>query len=260
MNPPESYFYGQGRVSIAVRDPSTGVPGPFRWIGDVSAFSIKLTTQQVEHKESYSGQRALVTSFPSEKAANVDMTMHQMDPENLALVLYGSTTSAVAGTATAEAFPATVAVGDDVYLANPGVSALVITDSTPTTPLTLVLGTDYTVDPNFGRVTILDLGAFVQPFKAAYSYAARKSVGMFTTGQPQLAMRYEGINLAEGNAPTLVELYKVAPGVVQDLALITTGNDVAGLQITGGVLLDSSRPAVGGLGQFGAITQIGAPA
>ena len=251
----ESYFYGQGRVSVAVRDPSTGVPGPFRWVGDVSAFSVKLTTTQVEHKESFSGQRALVVSFPNEKAANVDMTLHQIDPDNLSLVLYGATTSTATGTATAESLGATVADGDEIYLANPGVSALVITDSTGS-PLTLVAGTDYTLEPNFGRVTILNIGTYVQPFKAAYSYAARKAVGLFTTGQPSLALRYEGINLAEGNAPTLVELYKVAPGVVQELALITTGNDVAGLAIAGGVLLDSSKPSTGGLGQFGAITQI----
>lgn len=253
----ETYYYGQGRISIAVRDAITGVPGAWRWIGDVSALTIKLATEKVEHKESYSGQRGLARSFPISKSATLDMTLHQIDPPNLALALYGTTSSQVAGTATAEVLGGTLVVGDQAYLAKPGVSALVLTDSTPTTPKTLVLNTDYTVDPNFGRITVLNLTGLVQPFKAAYSFAATKSVGMFTAGQPNIALKYEGINLAEGNAPVLAEFFKVAPEPLQELALITSGNDVAGMQISAAVLIDSNRPATGVLGQYGAITQIG---
>lgn len=253
----ETYYYGQGRIFLAERDATTGVPGAFRWVGDVSAFSIKLAVEKVEHKESYSGQRGLVRSFPIGKSATIDMTLHQVDTDNLSLTLNGSTSSVSTGTVSAEALPDDMVVGQEYILANPGVSSVVITDSTGT-PLTLTADTDYTVDADFGRITILDLGTYVQPFKAAYSYAARKSVGMFTTGQKNYALRYEGVNLAEGNAPVIADLYKLAPDPLAELALITTGNDVAGMQITGGVLLDSSKSATGALGQFGAITQVAA--
>lgn len=253
----ETYYYGQGRIFLAERDATTGIPGAYRWVGDVSAFTIKLAVEKVEHKESYSGQRALVRSFPIGKSATIDMTLHQVDTDNLSLTLNGTTTSTTSGTVTAEALPADLVVGQQVSLANPGVSSVVITDSTGT-PLTLTAGTDYTVDADFGRITILNLGSYVQPFKAAYSYAARKAVGMFTTGQKNFALRYEGVNLAEGNAPVIADLYKLAPDPLAELALITTGNDVAGMQITGGVLLDSSKPVGGALGQFGSITQVAA--
>jgi hypothetical protein len=253
----ETYYYGQGRIYLAVRDAITGVPGEFRWVGDVSAFSIKLAVEKVEHKESYSGQRALVRSFPIGKSATIDMTLHQVDTDNLSLTLNGTTTSTSTGTVTAETLPEDLVVGSQVSLANPGVSSLVLTDSTGT-PLTLVAGTDYVLDADFGRVTILSLGSYVQPFKAAYSYASRKAVGMFTTGQQNFALRYEGVNLAEGNAPVIADLYKLAPDPLAELALITTGNDVAGMQITGGVLLDSNKPSSGALGQFGSITQVAA--
>src|SRR5690606_21948000 len=75
----ETYYYGQGRIFLAERDATTGVPGAYRWVGDVSAFSIKLAVEKVEHKESYSGQRALVRSFPIGKSATIDMTLHQVD-------------------------------------------------------------------------------------------------------------------------------------------------------------------------------------
>ena len=162
------------------------------------------------------------------------------------------------GTATAESLGTTVAAGDIVYLASPGVSALIITDSTPTTPLTLTEGTDYTIDPNFGRVEILNVGTFVQPLKAAYTYAARVATGMFTTAQEYYALRYEGIDLANGNAAVMVDYFKIAPGVVQELQHITSGTDVAGMAVTADVLLDSNKPATGALGQFGSITKVGA--
>jgi hypothetical protein len=251
----ENYYYGQGRISLATRDPVTGALGAWRWVGDASALSVKLTAQKVQHNESFSGQVAETVSFPTKKTSTVDITLNQLDPDNLALALFGTKQATVAGTVTAEDV-GTLAAGDTFYLANPGVSAVVITDSTAT-PKTLVEGTDYTVDDaNFGRCTLVNVGTYTMPLKAAYSYAARNAVGMFTAPQPSVALRYEGVNLAQGNAPVLVDLYKVNTDPLADLALITTGTDVAGMQITGGVLLDTTKPSTGPLGQFGAITQI----
>lgn len=249
----ESYYYGQGRISIAKRG-NDGKPGSFRFIGDVSAFSVQLEIEKVEHKESYSGQKALVRSFPIGKTATINMTMHQIDPDNLALALYGSSKTVEGGTVTGEALPDGLVPGDEVSLANPGVSDVIIKDSTGS-PVT-VDEADYTVDQQFGRITIVDAGSYTQPFVVDYAYSGRKSVGMFTTGQPDLFLKYEGYNLAEGNAPTIVNLYKVAPDPLQELAVITDGNDVAGMQISGGILLDSSRLPSDDLGQFGDITQV----
>lgn len=252
----ENFYYGKGRFSIAVRDPVTKVLGKYVWVGDVSALTIKPTVQMVQHKESYSGQTALTRNFPSEKAVQVDWTFAEFRPANLATALFGNNVSTASGTVTAESLGAALAVGDEVRLANPGVSSLVITDSAGT-PATLVEGTDYTADLTFGRIDILNVGAYVQPFKAAYSYQKRTDTGLFTSAQPDIALLYEGINLAENNAGVIAELYKVAPSVLQELMLITTGTDTAGLQMTAGVLLDSSKPASGALGQFGRITQVG---
>ncbi|MBN0934258.1 hypothetical protein K4K17_01100, partial [Pseudomonas aeruginosa] len=81
--------------------------------------------------------------------------------------------------------------------------------------------------------------------------------GMFTAPQPTIALRYKGINLAEGGAPVIVELFKVATDPLQELALISDGNTVAGMQISGGILLDTSKPDTGDLGRFGRIIQLG---
>jgi hypothetical protein len=253
----ENFYYGQGRLSIAVRDAITHVLGPWAWVGDVSAFSAKPTTQMIQHRESYSGNNSLTRNIPHQRDLALDWTFSEFRPENLAKALFGTNIATVSGTVTAESLGAALVVGDEVRTAHPGISALVISDSTPTTPLVLVEGVDYTVDLTFGRIDILNIGSYVQPFKAAYSYAKRTDTGIFTAAQPDISVLYEGINLAQSNAGVIAEYYKVAPSVVTELMHITTGNDTAGLAITAQALLDSSKPSNGPLGQYGRITQVG---
>lgn len=256
MQKTDQYYYGQGRVSIAIRNAITGVLGPFQWVGDVSALSIKLTVDKVTHNESYSGQMAQTVSFPTKKTATIDMTVNQVDSDNLALALFGNKITTAEGTVSGEVLTGLTDVGDEFYLANQAVTDVVLTDSNAA-PKTLEEGTDYSLDDaNFGRGTLLNKTGITLPIKAAYSYAGSEAVGVFTAKQPNVALRYEGINLADDNKPVLVDLYKVTTDPLAELALVSTGNDVAGMQITGGVLLDTSKSASGALGQFGVIKKI----
>ncbi|MGI0446381.1 hypothetical protein [Pseudomonas aeruginosa] len=161
---------------------------------------------------------------------------------------------------TGEVLPADLVAGDVIRLANFGVSEpVVITGSAsslaPLDPQYYALQ----ADGAYGEVQPAGspTPAPTQPFKATYEYAATKQVGMFTAPQPTVALRYKGINLAEGGAPVIVELYKVATDPLQELALISDGNTVAGMQISGGILLDTSKPDTGDLGHFGRDIQVG---
>lgn len=253
----ERFYYGQGRVSLAEIDATTGLPGLFVYVGDVSVLTPKFATDKVQHKESNTGQRSLAASFDIDKTCTIDMTMHKVDPENIAKFTRGTVVQTASGTVTAETLPDTLAEGDIVYLKNPGASAIVITDSAGT-PATLVEDTDYFVeDANFGRIRIGPPGSYTQPFKVAYSYSARRSVGIFKASQKNYALKYEGLDLANSDAPVMVDFYKVAPSVLQQLDLITTGNDTASMQVTSDVLQDPTKPASGDLGQFGNISYIG---
>jgi len=252
----DTYYYGQGKVEAA---PIVGgVIGKYRFIGDVSALSVALEVEKVKHKESHSGQKFLMRDFLIGKTATLNMTLRSISVDNLAMVLYGKPVIAPAGTVTGEDL-GTIATGDTVRLAQIGVSNLVITDSA---------GTPQTIDPShyelldnghYGEVlfkTLPTSPAPTMPLKAAYQHAAKRAVGLFTAPQPTVAIRYKAVNLAEGNAPVLVELYKVSTDPLAELPLISDGTEVAGLSITGGILLDSSKPASGLLGQFGHITQL----
>ncbi|HFT6842406.1 TPA: hypothetical protein ACGRQ8_002379 [Pseudomonas aeruginosa] len=253
----ETYYYGQGKLKLAIHTPA-GLT-PWRWLGDVSALSGAMEEERMSHRESYSGLKAKVREWGISPSLNMTATLHSMSVENVALFSQGTASTIAAGTVTGELLPAGLEAGDQVALANPGVSDLVITDSAGT-PVTLTED-HYLLEPAFGALEILSLPtspAPTQPFIAAYEYMARKQVALLSAAKrSDVALRYEGINLAEDGAPVIMELYRLSPGLLQELSMITDGNDVAGMPVSFSALRDTSRPANGPLGQFGRIIQVG---
>ena len=247
----ETYFYGLGRIFTRPVD-SVG-NGGWSWVGDMSSLTFGGTDETASHKESYSGQKAKVRSFSIGGDRNIKGTWHQVDPVSIAQQLRGSISEIAAGTVTAEAFPSTIAVGDVIKLDKPyNVSDLVITDSTGS-PVTLA-PEHYDFFAEHGSLELLSLPtapAPTQPFKAAYKHAGARQVAFFNSPPKELQLRYEGINLAEGNAPVIVEFYKVSAAPLQELALITSGNELASMSFDAECLSDSRRPANGPLGRFG---------
>lgn len=246
----ETYFYGQGKLFSA----APGV-NKWAWWGDVSSLTFSAETEtKVRHRESYSGLKATVRKFDIGLTATLAMTLHQMDPAALARFLQGTVTDIAGGSVSVnEVFPNPLAVGDIVKLAHPKVSSVVLVDSTGS-PVTLTPGTHYSLEAGPGSIEILSLAGLTQPLQAdAYTYAAYKRVALLNAVPATLALRYEGINLAEGNAPVVHEWYKVSTELLQNLALITDGTDVAGMDVNAEVLLDTSKLASDPLGQFGRV-------
>lgn len=252
----ETYYYGQGKLYLAIISAS-GVRDNWRWVGDVSALSGALQEETISHTESYSGKKARVREFGISPQLNMTATLHSLDTDNLALFTQGTATSESAGTVTGETLPTDLEAGDVVGLEYPGVTNLVLTDSAD--PAVSLDEEHYLLDPRFGSIELLSLPipAPTQPFVAAYSHAASKQVTFLTAAaRPNVALRYEGVNLAEGGAPVVMELYKLAPSLLQELSMITDGNQVAGLPVSLNALLDTSKPANGPLGQYGRIVQV----
>lgn len=249
-----SYYASfQGRVFLGKRD-AAGNPIELRTPGNVAELKLSLKTDVLEHYESQSGQRSLDHRMIKQKSATVTLTIEEFTKENLALALYGNYTTGATGTVTDEPLPTVVAVGDRYPLAHPLVSTLVVKDSAAT-PATLTLDTHYTADPEFGAIQFLDLAAFVQPFKASYSYGAVTEIGIFTQPLPERFLRLEGLNTAQGNAKTLVELYRIAFDPLKELSLIS--NEYNKFEMEGSLLADPTKPLDATLGQFGRIVQVG---
>lgn len=252
----ETYYYGQGKLYLAIIA-ANGVRQNWRWVGDVSALSGALQEEVISHTESYSGKKARVREFGISPQLNMTATLHSLDTDNLTLFSQGTATSEDAGAVTGETLPTGLQPGDVVGLEYPGVSNLVLTDSAD--PAVTLDEEHFLLDPRFGSIELLSLPtpAPTQPFVAAYSHAASKQVAFLSaTARSNVALRYEGINLAEGGAPVVMELYKLAPGLLQELSMITAGTQVAGMQVALNTLLDTSKPANGPLGQYGRIIQV----
>lgn len=248
----EKYYFGQGKLWIA-EILASGALGPWVWVGDVSELSGQGSETPVQHRESFSGTNALVREFSRELGMAWSATLHQLDVDNVGRFTRSKMSETIGGTVTGEELPNPVEDGDLITLDNMNVSDLVLTDSLTPTPATLVRGTHYEYDV-FGDIEILELPttpAPTQPLLAAYSHGATKQAALLAGSRKNYALKYKGINLAENEAHILVELYKVSAGLLQQLALITSGNQLAGSPVTFTTLLDTSKPVSGDLGQFG---------
>lgn len=255
----EKYYFGQGKLWIA-EILADGSLGPWVWLGDVSELSGQGSETPVQHRESFSGTNALVRDFSRELGMTWNATLHQLDVDNVGRFTRSKMSETTSGTVTGEALPNPVANGDIITLDHMNVSALVLTDSATPTPATLVRGTHYEYDV-FGDLEILALPttpAPTQPLLAAYSHGATKTAALLAGSRKNYALKYKGINLAENEAPILVELYKVSAGLLQQLALITSGNQLASSPVAFNTLLDTTKPANGNLGQFGRFVELAA--
>lgn len=250
-----SYYASfQGRVYLGKRDIS-GQPIDVRSPGNVADLKLSLKTEVLEHFESQSGQRSLDHRMIKSKSATISLSIEEFTKENLALALYGTAVTSNGGTVTDETLGGIAPViGDRYFLAHPKVSTLVVKDSAAT-PATLELGTQYTADTDFGAIQFLDVTGLTAPYKASYAYGAVSEIGIFTQPLPERFLRLEGLNTAQGNAPVLVELYRVAFDPLKELALISS--DYNKFDLVGSLLADSTKPYDAVLGQFGRIVQIG---
>jgi hypothetical protein len=169
----------------------------------------------------------------------VTIQANDLNPLNLARSLFGSADSVMSGTVVDEAH--TAYKSGLIRLTNPNPSAVVLTNVGNT--VTYVAGTDYEVRPE--GIYILEAGAIADatPVLADYSYAAYDVVQALTTGAPELELSFGGINEADSGNAVLVDAFRVKLGAAKKLGMI--GTDFASLEITGEVLIDSTKSGAG---------------
>jgi hypothetical protein len=233
------YFSGQGKLFVAPL--VNGIPGQFRWLGNVPDFKPSFDTSKIEHKESYSGQRLLDKVITTENKSKVTAELEDWSKENLALAVRGSVNQVTSGTVTTgspEASPAGLVAGSIWALKHQKVSAVVVKDSAGT-PATVDTA-DYVVDPDFGTITLVDVTGYTLPLTASYAYGAVDNIAFFTQPIQEVALRFEGINTADGNKKVLAEIYRVALDPTKDLGLIT--NDLGKFSLEGNALVDPTKP------------------
>jgi hypothetical protein len=237
------YFMGQGMVFLAEKNETTGEPLAMRHLGNVTDLKLQLKTTTIDLKEAMTGARGLAKRLTTENACTFSATLESLVKENLAIALRAAITDKVAGSATGEtvtAFKSSLlplryaALVDD--------ATLVVKSANGVT--TYVKGTDYTVNtdsisiPVAGAIAALDTGDGV-PLLIAYHYGAQTIVDAFTEPAKEYWLRFEGLNTAEENKSVIVNIFKISPDPLKELAMI--GDKQAEISLDGACLVDSTR-------------------
>ncbi len=247
----DKLYCGKGELYAGVALVAGGPP-VLTSLGDVSKFTLSPKATTIDHRESQSGKNLRNGRIVTGNDLDASFVMEEVLADNLALALWGTNAAVTGGTVTSETLATGAVVGSLLALANPKVSAVTITDSTGT-PKTLVADTNYKLHADHGSIEILDIttgGAYTQPFKAAYTFAAYVRVAIFLALAPVRYLRYEGINLQDASA-IVVEIYNFKGNPLKSLDLI--GDKFQNLEVDGACILDSTKADDSVLGQFGRV-------
>jgi hypothetical protein len=245
-------FQGRGRIYIAERN-NSGIPGAFKFVGCADAFNVALSVETIQHYSKCTSADALDYQGTKTQSAEVNMTLSEWVKANILLALRAvevpdATSGSVSGEACGTGF-----LAGDVYLlgATTGqprtnVSAVSVDDGGGP----LVLDTDYTLNADTGAVTFIT--ATTGAVTADYTYDDLPYASMFRAGQKDYWLRFDGVNKADGDAPVLVDLYKVQFNPAQNLDLLS--DELALMELSGAVLVDANKSESSDLGQFGRMT------
>lgn len=243
----KNYHSGKGKVAFAVRA-DDGTYGPLSFTGNTPGLKFSLNITREDHIESESGENLQDGSFVKEKKADLTVTIDELSLDNAVRLFKGQLNTLAAATVTNQSLGTGRVVGDTIKLPHEVLSAFSLKDSAGS-PATLVLGTDYTVDLNFGFVTILNLGSYTQPFKANYTAAARKSVTFLSNSEQEYYLFFFGINKGNLDKKVQWELYRCQLDPSADNELI--GDTYAKFELKGKVLYDATRQSDPNFSRFG---------
>lgn len=165
-----NYTLGRGELHFAKFLPGIATPGGERYIGNTPQFSATIENENLDHYNSDHGVREKDESIALQTDRNASFTTDNIHPDNLALFFFGSKINlAVTGATVTGEEILNLEKGLHYQLgrteANPvGARALDVTTAPivkdKTTPATIyVAGTDYEINPDLGRITILEGGS-----------------------------------------------------------------------------------------------------
>lgn len=243
----------QGYIRIGTRLPS-GKCGAMFWAGNVPEATLDLSVENATKNESFTGGRMPYGKRKTGQTGRFTGVFDEWNLRNLALGLHAKELAVETGSVTGEVFPTGLVAGDQVRLAHSYVSSLVVTDSTGS-PITVDSGDYRLVGHNASVVEMLDVtgsGPYVQPFKAAYTYAAYNDLEVFGENPQEVWVMFDGINTETGDG-VQVDLYRVGFDPFTNFGLIHA--EYGNLPFAADVLYDPLNAQNDGKGGYYKIRQ-----
>lgn len=244
----QDLFSFQGKVYLAQRQ-SNGQPGPLRWVGNAPQLQLALEVQNSDKTESFSGNRLLYGRLVQSKTANVNLTLDEATPENLAEGMYSVPATLPAGAVADEPLPPGLKANDLVALDRGWISELSLTDSA-NPPATVPAENWWTESASAGLVGVRNVEGFTQPLRASYQHGETVNIALFSTPPPERMLFLDGVNTVNGRR-VKVTLCRVTFNPIEQLDLIS--EEWGSLQLSGAALFDESRALDPDLGGFGRI-------
>jgi len=248
-------FQGRGTVYAAVRDPATGNYGVEFDFGCLDELKLGLKANTFTHIEKCSGADGIDYRGTKSLDGSVNLSFTEWNRKSLAQAMqatFRSLTGQKTGSITGEVIAAAIILPGDKYRPKRGgATTVVITDSTPTTPVVVPSGQYSTTG---GKITFgssfVD-SSLIYPLKVAYTYNEANYLSLFQAGQVELALRLEGLNKANSLSPVTVELYRLLFDPAAELDLMS--DEIGKFTLSGSLLIDGSKVAAGDLGQYGRV-------
>lgn len=247
----EQSYFGVGKVYMRVVGASTGMTE----VGEVSQLELAHNEEKIklpDHTKPGGGNRNTISRIESVECV---IKFHDFTPENMARAIFGNTTQTVGGTITDESHNAYA--GTFIKTDYPGISAVNCQDASGGAGTDFTEGTDYEV--RSGGIMILDgyTGVEGDPIYIDYTHVGVDVIQAVTDSGQEYEMFFDGVNEAQSGEPASVELFRIKFGPAQNLSLINEG-DFGALELTGEVLIDTSKTGTGISQYYKAVKQIAA--
>lgn len=245
-----AYFSFRGKVKIGPRD-SNGNPLGLTYVGNVPDCTLSMSTETVEHKESWSGQDLIDASITTSKEGELSLSTEELLKEVFGYVLNGTVQDVTSGTvSTPEALCTAPSTGKTYLLDKQNVSSVVLKDHTDAT----IDAGKYTVNAKHGSIEFTDVTGLTGAVTATYSYGAFQHVSMFTAESNDVWFRLEGIDKVT-NKRVVVDLYKIRVMPTDGMQLISDA-EFGNMPLKAKVLADGTKSSDAYLGQYGRIVLV----
>lgn len=243
----------QGRSQIALNVVS-GVR-VLRELGNQTSVKLAIKADTYSKNETKTGQRQKVGEWTKARSVDMTLTLDEQKPEDIALAFQADYQDIASGSVQDMDLGSGLKVGDVIKLDGFNLSSVMISDSTPSTPVQLVEGTHYTLDADFGKITIKSLTGLTQPLVADYTTGGVKASTLFTLPDTsEYYFLFEGIDTISDEKLAL-ELWRLKPTVDSEMDFIN--EETGEITIKGSALADTQKQADSTLGGFGRIVYLG---
>lgn len=232
---------GKGEVYFDRFTSPGGASTGERFLGNVESLEIQITDELKQKYSSVQAAAPLAAEALTRRTPEVTLTLDEFTKDNLALALMGTTAAYTQlGTAVTAEAAVVPTLGNYFKLANRKVNTVVVKKGATT----YVLGTDYTLDLETGRVKPLATGTMVAGDAITVDYArtaitAADQVAIGAQGQILGMLRFVP-DPTQGPSWD-IELWRVNMSPDGTLAFI--GDDFGSYQLKGKILDDSAVAA-----------------